>query len=66
MQAITFCAKLIAVLVGLIIAAVLMAAVTNAQTINPDLRPDIDRARAARVDRKGAGVRHGGYVPPAQ
>src|SRR4030095_8344963 len=63
MQAITLCVKLIAVLVGLIIAAVLMAVVTNAQTINPELRPDMDRARAARVDRQGAGVRHGGYVP---
>jgi Domain of unknown function (DUF4214) len=63
MQAITLCARLIALLVGLIIAAVLMAVVANGQTINPDLHPDMNRARAARLDLQGAGLRHRGYAP---
>ncbi len=63
MQAITLCAKLIAVLMGLIITAVLMAVMANGQTINPNLRPDMNRARAARLDLQGAGLRHRGYVP---
>jgi hypothetical protein len=65
MQAIRLCVYLITLLIVLTIIALLSAVVVNAQRqiINPDLRPDFTRARAARPDVYNSKIRKGGYVP---
>lgn len=63
MQVLRLSIYFLGLLAALMISAVLFAVVSNAQTLEPKLRPNMRRALGARPDRFIRGGRIGGYAP---
>ncbi len=63
MQLLRLSIYFLGLLAALMISAFLFAVVSNAQTLEPKLKPDMRRALGARPDKFTRAGRVGGYVP---
>jgi Domain of unknown function (DUF4214) len=63
MQTLRLSIYFLALLAALMLSAFLFAVVTNAQTLEPRLKPDMRRALGARPDKLTRAGRMGGYAP---